>query len=65
MFDYIEIFPGDKKQHFSNLKRVSGLEYHDMLFFDDNRDGKYGNCEPVSQLERALSERYLRRRAMA
>lgn len=50
IFDYIEIFPGDKKQHFSNLKSDSGLEYHDMLFFDDNRDGKYGNCEPVSQL---------------
>ena len=50
IFDYIEIFPGDKKQHFSNLKSMSGIEYSEMLFFDDNRDGKYGNCEPVSQL---------------
>lgn len=49
-FDYIEIFPGDKKQHFSNLKRNSGMEYEQMIFFDDARDGRYGNCEPVSQL---------------
>ncbi len=39
-FDYVEIFPGDKKTHFSNLKELSGLRYTDMLFFDDSRDGK-------------------------
>ena len=49
-FDYIEIFPGDKKTHFSNLKSQSGVEYYDMLFFDDSRDGRFGNCEPVSGL---------------
>jgi len=49
-FDYIEIFPGDKKRHFSNLKSQSGIDYKDMLFFDDSRDGRYGNCEPVSAL---------------
>lgn len=41
--DYIEIFPGDKKQHFNNLKRNSGIDFDEMLFFDDARDGKYGN----------------------
>ena len=46
LFDHIEIFPGDKLQHFSNIKHASGIDYKDMLFFDDNRDGKYGNCEP-------------------
>lgn len=50
LFDYIEIFPGDKKQHFFNLKSRSGIEYSEMIFFDDARDGRYGNCEPVSQL---------------
>mmetsp|Transcript_3509 Transcript_3509/g.7086 ORF Transcript_3509/g.7086 Transcript_3509/m.7086 type:complete len:480 (-) Transcript_3509:7-1446(-) len=50
LFHYVEIFPGNKKQHFRNLKEQSGLNYHDMLFFDDARDGKYGNCEPVSSL---------------
>ncbi len=49
-FDFVEIFPGDKKRHFSNLKSRSGIDYHDMLFFDDSRDGKFGNCEPVSEL---------------
>lgn len=48
--DFIEIFPGDKKEHFHNLKRNSGVEFDQMLFFDDARDGKYGNCEPVSSL---------------
>lgn len=50
IFDYVEIFPGDKKQHFANLKSASGFDYNEMLFFDDNRDGKFGNCEPVSAL---------------
>lgn len=50
IFDYVEIFPGDKKQHFTNLKSASGIDYNEMLFFDDNRDGKFGNCEPVSTL---------------
>jgi len=49
-FHYVEIFPGDKKRHFANLKSQSGIDYHDMLFFDDSRDGRYGNCEPVSEL---------------
>lgn len=49
-FHYVEIFPGDKKQHFYNLKRQSGVDFDRMLFFDDSRDGKFGNCEPVSEL---------------
>ena len=50
LLDYVEIFPGNKVQHFEHLQRDSRLEYKDMLFFDDARDGKYGNCEPVSAL---------------
>ena len=49
-FDYVEIFPGDKKKHFHNLQRDSGIDFSDMMFFDDNRDGRFGNCVPVSQL---------------
>ena len=49
-FDHVEIFTGDKKRHFANLKRDSGIDFSDMLFFDDSRDGKYGNCVPVSSL---------------
>lgn len=50
MFPYIEIFPGDKRKHFQNIRRASGIDFADMLFFDDARDGKYGNCEPVSEM---------------
>ncbi len=50
IFDYVEIFPGDKRRHFANIRDASGCEYSRMLFFDDNRDGKFGNCVPVSTL---------------
>lgn len=50
LFEYVEIFSGDKKRHFANLRRDSGIDYSDMLFFDDSRDGRYGNCVPVSSL---------------
>mmetsp|Transcript_9415 Transcript_9415/g.14469 ORF Transcript_9415/g.14469 Transcript_9415/m.14469 type:complete len:408 (+) Transcript_9415:248-1471(+) len=49
-FDHTEIFPGDKKAHFQSLQQKSGIPYNEMLFFDDNRDGRYGNCVPVSEL---------------
>jgi len=49
-FQYMEIFPGDKRKHFRNLHESSGISYDQMLFFDDNRDGKYGNCVPVSEM---------------
>eukprot|EP00586_Coscinodiscus_wailesii_P016562 CAMPEP_0172498796 /NCGR_PEP_ID=MMETSP1066-20121228/117518_1 /TAXON_ID=671091 /ORGANISM="Coscinodiscus wailesii, Strain CCMP2513" /LENGTH=479 /DNA_ID=CAMNT_0013272225 /DNA_START=207 /DNA_END=1646 /DNA_ORIENTATION=- len=49
-FHYKEIFPGDKKTHFRNLREKSGVEYSEMLFFDDSRDGRFGNCVPVSEL---------------
>jgi magnesium-dependent phosphatase 1 len=50
LFDFVEIFPGNKRTHFENIKRESGVKFSDMLFFDDARDGKYGNCQPVSQM---------------
>ena len=50
VFDHVEIFPGNKQKHFRNLQQATGVEYQDMLFFDDARDGKFGNCEPVSEL---------------
>ena len=34
-FDYMQIFPGDKKQHFAKIQKASGVNYEDMLFFDD------------------------------
>ena len=34
-FDYMQIFPGDKKQHLSKINKASGVAYEEMLFFDD------------------------------
>ncbi|MCJ1274837.1 hypothetical protein MMC21_002635 [Puttea exsequens] len=34
-FDYLQIFPGDKKQHFAKIQKQSGVHFADMLFFDD------------------------------
>jgi magnesium-dependent phosphatase 1 len=50
LFQYVEIFPGNKKAHFENIRQASGIDFKDMLFFDDARDGKYGNCAPVSAM---------------
>jgi len=50
LIDYVQIFPGSKRTHFENLHAQSGIPYSNMLFFDDARDGKFGNCVPVSSM---------------
>ena len=47
---YQEIYTGGKAKHFEALRDKSGVAYEDMLFFDDARDGKYGNCARVAEL---------------
>jgi magnesium-dependent phosphatase 1 len=49
-FHAIEIFPAHKTKHFAKISRQLGVPFHEMIFFDDARDGKYGNCEPVAAL---------------
>ncbi|XP_057658278.1 magnesium-dependent phosphatase 1-like [Diorhabda carinulata] len=34
-FKYLEIFPGQKTKHFNNIKSQSGVQYNEMIFFDD------------------------------
>ncbi|XP_015595849.1 magnesium-dependent phosphatase 1 [Cephus cinctus] len=34
-FKYKEIYPGCKVTHFSKIKKDSGMDYKDMIFFDD------------------------------
>ena len=34
-FGFEEIYPGGKPAHFAELRRQSGVDYHSMLFFDD------------------------------
>ena len=45
-FEYFEIYPGSKTNHFKSLQEKSGLAYRDMIFFDD----EYRNIEEVSKL---------------
>lgn len=46
LFHFKEIYPRRKFEHFKRIRKDSGVEYHDMLFFDD----EYGNIEDVSTL---------------
>jgi magnesium-dependent phosphatase 1 len=34
-FDFHEIYPATKTKHFTQLKKDSGIDYTDMIFFDD------------------------------
>ncbi|RJE18918.1 magnesium dependent phosphatase, partial [Aspergillus sclerotialis] len=34
-FDFVQIFPANKTQHFARIHQVSGIRFEDMLFFDD------------------------------
>ncbi|MEM9158559.1 MAG: magnesium-dependent phosphatase-1 [Verrucomicrobiota bacterium] len=45
-WDYEEIYPSSKVRHFNALKERSGLEFSEMLFFDD----EMRNIEEVGEL---------------
>ncbi|XP_034179923.1 magnesium-dependent phosphatase 1 isoform X2 [Osmia lignaria lignaria] len=36
-FKYKEIYPGSKVTHFSKIQKASGIDYKDMMFFDDEQ----------------------------
>ena len=46
LFQYEEIYPGDKTAHFRALREQSGVPFSEMLFFDDERR----NIDAVSAL---------------
>lgn len=50
LIEFKEIYEGSKIKHFAALKQNTGIEYHDMLFFDDAKDGSFGNCAQVATL---------------
>ncbi|OAL53894.1 magnesium-dependent phosphatase-1 [Pyrenochaeta sp. DS3sAY3a] len=39
-FDHMQIYPGSKTTHFKRIQRDSGIEYDEMLFFDDESRNK-------------------------
>ncbi|PSN38966.1 Magnesium-dependent phosphatase 1 [Blattella germanica] len=45
-FVYKEIYPGTKTKHFENLHIKSGIDYENMLFFDDDKR----NIRDISRL---------------
>ncbi|EFN78343.1 magnesium-dependent phosphatase 1 isoform X2 [Harpegnathos saltator] len=45
-FKYVEIYPGTKVAHFSNIQKNSKVRYRDMLFFDD----EYRNIVEIGKL---------------
>ncbi|GMF62675.1 unnamed protein product [Phytophthora fragariaefolia] len=44
--DYEAIYPRNKRVHFEQLKKDSGIPYEDMLFFDN----EYGNVADIQRL---------------
>ena len=40
LFDHLQIYPGSKTTHFARIKRDSGIDFDDMLFFDDEPRNK-------------------------
>ncbi|KAG7377421.1 hypothetical protein PHYBOEH_000879 [Phytophthora boehmeriae] len=44
--DYEAIYPRNKRVHFEQLKKDSGVPYEDMLFFDN----EYGNVSDIQRL---------------
>ncbi|XP_014261590.1 magnesium-dependent phosphatase 1-like isoform X4 [Cimex lectularius] len=45
-FDFVEIYPTRKTLHFIELKRKTGFEFEQMMFFDDD----WRNIKAVSKL---------------
>ncbi|MBB5353069.1 magnesium-dependent phosphatase 1 [Haloferula luteola] len=45
-FTDFEIYPGDKSRHFHALRKSSGIDFSEMIFFDDEAR----NVESVSRL---------------
>ena len=39
-FDHMQIYPGNKTTHFERIHRDTGLEYEEILFFDDESRNK-------------------------
>lgn len=39
-FDHMQIYPGNKTTHFERIHRDTGIEFEDMLFFDDESRNK-------------------------
>ena len=46
----VQVYKGDKQTHLRKIAKSYGCAFEDMAFFDDARDGKFGNCARVAEL---------------
>ena len=53
-FPYRQIFPADKRLHFAELHKTSGIAYEDMLFFDDESQNR--NVESLGVVMRLVED---------
>lgn len=53
-FDYKEIYPGDKTTHMDKIHKASGIDFKDMLFFDDESRNK--NVETLGVVMRLIRD---------
>lgn len=53
-FPFRQIFPADKRLHFAELHKASGIAYEDMLFFDDERQNR--NVESLGVVMRLVED---------
>lgn len=53
-FSFRQIFPADKRLHFAELHKASGIAYEDMLFFDDERRNR--NVESLGVVMRLVED---------
>lgn len=53
-FPFRQIFPADKRLHFAELHKASGIAYEDMLFFDDERRNR--NVESLGVVMRLVED---------
>ena len=54
LFDYLEIYPGTKTTHFSRIHKRSGMDYTEMLFFDD--ESRNRNVEELGVVMRLVKD---------
>jgi magnesium-dependent phosphatase 1 len=45
LFQYRQIYPGDKKTHLKRIKKSSGVDFEDIVFFDD--ESRNSNVESL------------------
>ena len=54
IFDYLEIYPASKTTHFAKIHKDSGIDYKEMLFFDD--ESRNRNVETLGVVMKLVND---------